>query len=182
MFWLLQPIALVLLLSIGEHQQRLTLPVVPSSTLDRVRSTDIQLLEAIREGCSRSATFNALVDALNRTSAVVYVERGICGFGHYRACLPHTIVLAGGNRFLRIVVDSRQKGAPLLALIAHELQHGLEIAVAPKVRTADDVTELFRRIGRSPHCPLGTPDCYETSAALAIGDAVLAEATKSFGR
>ena len=70
-----------------------------------VRSTDAAMLEVIREGSRRSTTFKSLVDALNQTSTIVYVERGVCGFGHYAACLPHTVTLAGSIRYLRILVD-----------------------------------------------------------------------------
>jgi hypothetical protein len=73
------------------------------------------------------------------------------------------------------VVERGQGGAQELALIGHELQHALEIARAPDIRSPDDITALFRRIGRSPHCPRGTPDCFETSAALAVGEQVLRE-------
>jgi hypothetical protein len=139
-----------------------------------VRSTDAAMLEVVREGSRRSKTFETLVDALNQTSTIVYVERGVCGFGHYAACLPHTVTLAGGIRYLRVLVDT-SRAADVTALIAHELQHALEIAQAPTIRTPDDITALFRRIGRSPSCPRGVPDCFETSAALAIGDAVLDE-------
>jgi len=161
--------------------QQLPQHMEKTSGLSRVRSTDAGMLETLREGCSRSATFQALVDQLDHTSTVVYVERGICGFGHYKACLPHKVAIAGGNRFLRILIDQGERGARLLALLAHELQHALEIARAPNIRTADDITALFRRIGRSPHCPGGTPDCYKTSAALAAGDAVLKEVLASPG-
>lgn|SRR5262249_53876129 len=151
------------------------LTAVPSN----VRSTDAGILERLREGCSRSSTFKALVDELDQLGTIVYVEHGICGFGHYKACLPHSVTIAGGIRFLRIVVERGQGAAQELGLIGHELQHALEIARAPDIRSSDDITALFRRIGHSPHCPRGTPDCYETSAALAVGDSVLREVLAS---
>jgi hypothetical protein len=120
-----------------------------------------------------------LVDQLEATDAIVYVERGVCGFGHYTACLPHAIASVGNVRYIKILVDPGERGAHALALIAHELQHALEIAGERNIRTAEDVTALFRRIGRSPHCPLGTPDCYETASALAIERSVLREVLTS---
>jgi len=149
-----------------------------------VRSTDQEILEMVREGSRRSETFKSLVDALNQLNTIVYVERGVCGFGHYAACLPHAITIGSGIRYLRVVIDSG-RAPDTISLIAHELQHALEIARAPTIRTGGDITALFRRIGRSPSCPRGVPDCYETTAALAIGDAVLNElhpGTHSAGR
>jgi len=150
---------------------------VPSNpeTPSHVRSTDSRILERLREGAARSTTFKTLVDQLENTGTIVYVEYGLCGFGHYKACLPHAIAVVGDTRFLRIIVEVGAGGAQQLALIGHELQHALEIARAPNIRSPDDITALFRRIGRSPHCPRGTPDCYETTAALAAGNAVLRE-------
>jgi hypothetical protein len=139
-----------------------------------VRSTDTEILEMLRDGSRRSDTFRSLVDALNQLDTIVYVERGLCGFGHYAACLPHAITIASGIRYLRIIVDPG-RAPDTISLIAHELQHALEIARAPGIRTADDMTALFRRIGRSPSCPPGVPDCYETTAAVAIGDTVHGE-------
>lgn len=147
---------------------------VGDAEVPHVRSTDTAILEIVREGSRQSETFKSLVDALNQTSTIVYVERGVCGFGHFAACLPHTVTLAGSVRYLRILIDP-SRTPDMLPLIAHELQHTLEIARAPTIQTADDITALFRRIGRSPSCPRGVPDCYETNAALAIGDAVLNE-------
>jgi hypothetical protein len=137
------------------------------------------MLQTLREGCARSATFRAIVEQLEVTSTIVYVEHGVCGFGHFKACLPNAITVVGNTRFLRIIVEPGTGGAEQLALLGHELQHALEIARAPNIRSADDVSSLFQRIGRSPHCPQGMPACYETSEALAIGDAVLAEVLKS---
>jgi hypothetical protein len=151
----------------------------PTAKFEHVRSSEAAMVESLREGWTRSATFRRLIEQLNQSETIVYIERGICGFGHYRACLPHWIAIRAGVRYIRILIDPTQRGERELALIAHELQHALEIAQAPGIRTADDITELFRRIGRSPHCPLGTPDCYETSAALAAGVAVLREVSRS---
>ena len=145
----------------------------------RVRSTDAGMLERLSEGRSQSVTFRALVDDLEQTNTIVYVEYGICGFGHYRACLPHAVTIAGGHRYIRVLVDPGESGAHQLSLIAHELQHALEIARTPGIRCADDITALFRRIGRSPHCPGGMPDCFETSDALATGRVVLEEVLTS---
>lgn len=142
--------------------------------VSHVRSTDVAILEMVREGSRRSETFRSLVDALDQTSTIVYVERGVCGFGHYAACLPHTVTVARNVRYLRILIDL-SRASETIPLIAHELQHALEIAWAPDIRTPDNMTALFRRIGRSPSCPRGVPDCYETSTALAVGDAVLNE-------
>jgi hypothetical protein len=163
----------------GKNTPPCTQAHLQASYVTHVRSTDDGLRETLRNGCAVSSTFRTLVDALQATSTIVYIEHGICGFGHFKACLPHTITVVGDTRILRIVIDVGVRDTQRLSLIGHELQHGLEIARAPNIRSSEDVTALFRRIGRSPHCPLGTPDCYETSEAVAAGNAVLREVERS---
>lgn len=137
-----------------------------------VRSTDRRILELIEQGCNRSSTFRTLVATLGRTDTFVYIEPGLCGFGHLVACLPHTVALGVGARYVTVLLDQQQTARRKLAAIAHELQHALEVAYAPEVRTTDDLGRLFRRIGYSPHCPPGLRECYETHAALKVGQTV----------
>ena len=42
-----------------------------------------------------------------------------------------------------IVIELGKGGAQELALVGHELQHALEIARAPNIRSSDDITELL---------------------------------------
>jgi len=144
-----------------------------------VRSTQRWVLDLIRTGAERSITFRGLVAAFDRTDTIVYVERGLCGFGHLSACVPQTVVVAAETRYVRVMFDARRGAGAIevLALIGHELQHALEIATATEVRTAEDAGRLFRRIGFSPHCPAGVPDCYETDAARQVGDRIRDELT-----
>jgi hypothetical protein len=57
--------------------------------------------------------------------------------------------------------------AQLIAWLGHELQHALEIAQAPWVRTAEDVHKLFRQIGRQ-----SGRNQYETDEAKAVERAI----------
>jgi len=134
------------------------------------------VLDVIREASVRSATFAGILAALDATDAFVYVQPGVCAFGNLDACLPQTIGVGSGARYLRVLFDPyRSNRAQVIALIGHELQHALEIAQAPTVRSHDDVIRLFQRIGFSPHCPQGLPDCYETDTARTVGDRIRTE-------
>jgi hypothetical protein len=159
----------LVLLLVGVAQVNAESPLL----FPHVRSSERWVLDLLREGGDRSATFRTLVALLERTDTIVYVEPGVCAFGKLHACLSHTIAVAAGTRYLRVVFDPhRATSVQILALIGHELQHAIEIATAPSVRTPDDISRLFRRIGFSPHCPAGLPDCYETDAARLIGDRI----------
>src|SRR5919201_2622661 len=70
----------------------------------RVRSTSAQILELIREGRERSSTFNVLVEAIDRSNGIVYVEFGFCAFGHLNGCLLPYVRLVQGERYMRVIV------------------------------------------------------------------------------
>jgi hypothetical protein len=145
-----------------------------------VRSSDRVLNELIADGYRRSQSFRRLVDGIAETNTLVYVEAGVCTFGHLKACLLPVIATAGQVRYLRIGLTrplnlgNRNR---LIALIGHELQHALEVAARPDVINLASMIEMYRRIG----VPLKGQPGYETSAARAAGDAVLDELTKKKG-
>ena len=144
--------------------------------LDHVRSTESWVLALLDQGAAESPTLERLLAQLQQTDTIVYVQPGICAFGHFRACLPNFVARSGSVRYLRIVFDPHQaRGPQLIALIGHELQHAVEIARAPAVHDADGMGRLFRKIGISPACPKALPDCFETDAARLAGDSILEE-------
>jgi hypothetical protein len=140
----------------------------------RVRSTDTRVLDLLREGADRSVTFRALVDTIGRSNGIVYIEFGYCAFGHLDGCLLPFLALAHGDRYLRIVVindKNRRSHDQLLALMAHEMRHALEVLEHEDVVNIATMETMYRRIG----VPLTGLSGYETSAARAAGDDVLAE-------
>jgi hypothetical protein len=148
--------------------------VMPSA----IRSSDRALNELVAEGYARSATFQGLVDAISITNTLVYVEAGICAFGHLRACLLPFMATTDKARYLRVVLtrplDAAKKDR-LIALIGHEMQHALEVAERPEVIDVTSMIAMCRRIG----FPLkGRAGC-ETSAARAAGTAIFEELQKS---
>jgi hypothetical protein len=67
----------------------------PSS---RVRANDDALIAGLlREGYERSATFRRLVQTIDRTDGLVYLQRGTCGHG-VRACLTLNVIVSGPSR------------------------------------------------------------------------------------
>jgi hypothetical protein len=154
----------------------MAVPALPSTAdSKRVRSTNAEMLALPHEGADRSPTFRGLVDKVASSDGIVYIEFGYCAFGHLNGCLLPFIASSHGDRYLRVVVtpDKNQRSHDqLLALIAHELQHALEVIEHAKVIDVATLEAMYREIGRS--IP-GQNHGYETSAARAAGDAVLAE-------
>lgn len=137
----------------------------------RVRSDEPQIRELIAEGIARSITFASLVAAFDASDVIVYVEirvvrEGLGGF------IPHNVIAAGTHRYVRLVISPIGRNERLIAVIAHELQHALEIAHAPQVGRSETVEALFARIGFRQGCPRS---CYETIAAMNLERAVREE-------
>lgn len=146
----------------------------------RVRSTNATILALLKEGGERSVTFRSLVEAIDHSSGIVYVEFGYCAFGHLNGCVLPFIAVSRGDRYLRIVVTpdkNRRSHDQLLALVAHELRHTMEVIAHPEVVDVATMEALYRRIG-TPET--GGMTGYETSAARAAGDAVLTELSAKF--
>ena len=141
-----------------------TVPGIP-----RVRANEDPAIAALLlEAPKRSATFRRLVDTIDATDGIVYIQDGKCNHG-VRACLTLTVRVAGPNRILRIVVDTRRDHDELLASIGHELQHAAEALSDPHVTNNRTIYFFFDRIGSSR---LGR---FETHAAIQAGLEVRAE-------
>ena len=122
----------------------------------------------IQEATERSATFRALVETINASDGIVYVNQGDCGHG-VRACLA-TVVAAGPNRILRIQVDTRKADWDLMGSIGHELRHAVEVLGDPTVTSNATMYFFYSRTGRRD-----ASNSFETKAAVEAGRAVRSE-------
>ena len=109
-----------------------------------VRTDDGHMRAALDSGLARSATFKALVAGLDTSDVIVYVEPKVRMPIGLQAYLAHQMALVGKYRVLRIVVSVDLHGDTLLSILAHELQHALEVADAPTVRTDHALSVMFR--------------------------------------
>jgi hypothetical protein len=140
----------------------------------QVRSTDVGLLGMLREGYRRSETVRVLIDRIEHSDVIVYIEPGHCAFGHVDACVLPFLKRTGGSRYLRIAVNTSLPRNRLLAILAHELQHAREISESPGVVDATTMRGLYRRIGVQS-CGEANADCYETAEAQAVARAASEE-------
>jgi hypothetical protein len=131
----------------------------------RVRTHTPVLATLIQEATERSTTFRRLVDTINASDGIVYVNEGDCGHG-VRACLAD-VTAAGPNRILRIHVDTRKAGWDLMGSIGHELRHAVEVLGDPTVTSNAAMYFFYTRTGRR-----GTTSAFETNAAVEAGNAV----------
>ena len=153
------------------------LATTPAWSADEpVRSSDHWVLAAIEDGKARSTTFSGLVARLTASDAVVYVEAGLRLPAGLVGYLDHEVKAAGDFRYVRVVVDASLEHDRLIAVIAHELQHAVEVAGAPDARSSAGVSAVFRNINGG-RC-LRPLNCAETEGALRVQDAVSAELRK----
>jgi len=137
-----------------------------------VRATEPMIRTLIEEGMTRSATFRRLVETLDQSDVIVYIDPKITRetLGGY---LSHDVLSAGGRRYLHIAVVLRAGDIRLVSLIAHELQHAVEVSQDANARDAKSVAQMFGRLASTRGC--GISDCEETEAALDVQEAVDAE-------
>jgi hypothetical protein len=136
----------------------------------RVRAADARVQALLVEGVRRSATFTALLTALNRTDVIVYVEKSMVMPKDTIGRL--TIVpMAGPYRYLRIHIRADLTPNEAISLIGHEMQHALEVAGHADVRDAGGLIRLYERIGHSS----GGEHVYDTIAAQDTGRQVRRE-------
>lgn len=144
-----------------------------TASLPRVRSSSVRIVEAIAAGVERSATFRGLVDTIDATDGLVFVEEGACAHTGVRACLLLAVTVAGPNRLLRILVNLRKApGCELVEAIGHELQHAVEVLHERRIRSDQQIHNFFDIAGRTASVR------FETDEAMEAGLAVSREACR----
>jgi len=136
-----------------------------------VRSESAELRALVREGVQQSRTLSALVDRLQSSDVVVYLE--------YEYAPPHDVAgavtflsAAGGRRYLRIRIRWDLLRRQQLAILGHELRHAIEIAESPDVVDSPSLAARYRRIGVESSSRRW---CFDTDAAVETGWRVHAE-------
>jgi hypothetical protein len=111
-----------------------------------VRTLDPYIATLLRRGAERSATFRQLIERIGQTDGIVYIVPGTCR-SRLRACFLHSVTLAGSNRILRVVVNTRREPRQVIASIAHELWHALEVLSEPGIRDDLAIYNFYSREG-----------------------------------
>jgi hypothetical protein len=143
-----------------------------------IRSEDALVRSLLVDACRHSPSLQRLADAIGHTDGVVYVTLGRCPFRALRGCLLHTIEDTGNARYLWIRVGANRDQRELVATMAHELQHALEVLTRADVRNRRDLLDFYR--SRESRAYSDTPRAsayrtYETTAAINLAAAVRAE-------
>jgi hypothetical protein len=142
-----------------------------------LRPQSARLQQVIEWANQESATFRTLADTLSAHEVMVWMTAGTCDQGRHPACLQHRITISGVHRFLFVSISDDLPPLRIAGLVAHELQHAVEVARAG-ITTADGFEALYQRIGE-PCDNQHVQECRETTAAREVETRVLAELAAS---
>jgi hypothetical protein len=120
-----------------------------------------------------------LIETFEQLDRVVYIEEGTCHHRELRTCLQMMSTPGGKNLLVRI--DPRQPIRTVVAELAHELYHAVEIAREPEVVNVASLRDFYERIGERS-CYSEANPCWETRAAVAFEALVARQLSQASGR
>ena len=132
----------------------------------RLRPQDSRLASLMRDGMARSTTFRSLVNRLEAGNVIVYLSVSQSMKARLAGKLTW-ITKAGDFRYLKATLNMEQGADQMIATLAHELQHALEVSEDEEVTDQRSLLSLYQRIGRPSHS--GLAEAWETKAAQDMG-------------
>jgi hypothetical protein len=115
--------------------------------------------QLIFEGQAGSPTFATLLQAIRTMRGIVHIEWSQSLSPRLDAALMNRVVVTPeGTRMLRMALRRQPARRPLIPVLAHELQHVIEVPASPDV----DPERTFSRPGKR------SGGVYETEQAVTI--------------
>ena len=137
--------------------------------MSHVRSNNQALRNLIASAAEQSPTFRRLIDTINATDGLVYIEPGTCRHG-VRACLV-SVKSTGRQRVLFLKVRIGRATLNVMGAIGHELQHSVEVLSDPAVTDYSSMY-FFYKLNADQ---MGTSTSFETKAAVKAGEDIIEE-------
>lgn len=135
-----------------------------------VRFLDSVLKDLFDEGVQQSPTLRALVERVEAAPILVFIEGDIRMPPRIGARL-NFVTSVNGLRYVRVDIDCTLSPRRQIALLAHELQHALEIGTRTDIHDAEGMELLYEEIGFQSF-DNGSHKSYETESAQAMQRAV----------
>jgi hypothetical protein len=155
-------VALAVIAAAGE------VPVTAQDISRAVRPESAAVRAVMTRGIERSGTFRDLTGRLSGADVIIYVRFSRCA-GDVPGCLLWASAAPGPRRVLIKLDQFSRSPNDLTALLAHELQHALEVADAPEIRDLASFQKAFAGRGWKGS------DGFETAQAREITRRVTAE-------
>jgi len=116
------------------------------SSLVRLRPLTSLATEFVSRGLDGSPTFRSLVERIERSDVIVYVE-----LVHRKPGAPdgatRLVNASRYFRFLYVSINCELDSWAIVAMLGHELQHAVEIAERPEIRDAGSLARYYRDEG-----------------------------------
>jgi hypothetical protein len=139
---------------------------------EHIRTTSCDMRRAIELGMSASPSFRRLVERVAGLHGIVYLTAKQVMQSQTRrvidGTLQHRVTDAGSYRLLYATV-APYSGLRPIPIIAHELQHAIEV-LESNAKSESEIDDLFERIGVRT-----AASTFETEAALDVQAAVAKE-------
>jgi hypothetical protein len=131
----------------------------------RLRVLPSCLRTLIVDAGAASSTIRTLVARIERSDLIVYVR---CASFAKSALVGRLVFMTAvlGQRLLMIEIKSPEQWHTQVATLAHELQHAVEIADAPSVRSQTALAQHYRQAGIMV---AANPYVFDTRAARETG-------------
>lgn len=141
---------------------------------ERLRPQSPRMTTWLTRGLLRSPTMRALAERVEHGDVIVYLEI-VYGIDPAVAACVSWMAATPSARYVRVSLRPNLREADAIAMIAHELQHVVEVIDHPGVVSADTLAGLYARIG---HRTGYTGLTWDTLAALRAGDTARLEVVR----
>ncbi len=143
---------------------------VSAETAPRVRVLDARLKSLFDHGLTQSPTLRAVVDKVEASSILVFVDGDMRMPERLGAQLKF-VTSVNDVRYVRVDINVTLAPRRQIALLAHELQHALEIADRAEIQDIEAMESFYEDIGFQSFED-GRHRGFETEAALEVQEAV----------
>ena len=145
-------------------------------TTDRLRPQGDRVALWLREARRRSPTVRRLIARIEQSDVIVYLDISRALSPNVAACLTW-MAATSSRRIVRATFRRDLRTSEAIAMLAHELQHVVEVIDHPEVRSTATLLALYTRIGHAT----GTNGLrWDTADAIAVGTLARLEATSGF--
>lgn len=155
----------------------LEMPAQPA--MSHVRAVSEHARRTLAEGLSRSSTIARLVNELNASDVIVFIDTRV------DPAMPtgETMLMATtpSVRYVRVILNPRMTVDERVEYLGHELQHAAEIAEDAGAVDSQSMRKRFSAIGRELGASTQREKSFETEGARLVSVAVRRELSASRG-
>lgn len=166
--------ALVALVAMPLHADPREIPTTARPSIARLRPQSPRVRGWLTRGLQDSPTLQALAGRIARSDVIVYLELAHRLDADVAACITWMGAVQGA-RYVRVSVRPTLREADGIAMVAHELQHVVEVIEHPEVQSSAALVSLYERIGQRSG---STGRTWDTVAAFSAGTTARLEIVK----